>query len=339
MNKGIRTCLCTAATLALMAGAVTGCAGNKADLSAPSAGNTADQSDSVGQTNPSSTPLDSADAPAEPTPVTNKLPIQHYPNASYISVKDDPEDKLPSSGTVGDYEYTILNHSDSYTPQKTRGYYIDTTEEPDAPYYFIICSGKKSTGGHDINIVDLGMNGDKLFIVAEETSPAPEDRVTEAFEYPYCVLELDKKPASFEVINTGGYYFPYILEFINNEETAGSIPVDGGYEVPDGYCAVLHGGAGEITYKTYVYYRDNDSRNNPYYEYIHVTSTTTSWGATTWRNEFDTSGAKDTREEIVETAKLHGSGDCMMLPGDYRNVYSIDDFLKMDFIASEGSFT
>ena len=33
---------------------------------------------------------------------------------------------------------------------------------------------------------------------------------------------------------------------------------------------------------------------------------------------------------IVEVARQHNSCDCMTLPGDYRNGYSIDDFLKMD---------
>ena len=49
-------------------------------------------------------------------PVTNILPIQHYPNAVYISVKEDGDAGLPVNGTVGDYEYTILSSSDSTIP-------------------------------------------------------------------------------------------------------------------------------------------------------------------------------------------------------------------------------
>ena len=67
-----------------------------------------------------------------------------------------------------------------------------------------------------------------------------------------------------------------------------------------------------------------------YYPSDAKTSTTVSWGSTFWRDRFDSSGIKYSKEEIVEVARQHNSCDCMTLPGDYRNVYSIDDFLKMD---------
>ncbi|MBR3277495.1 MAG: protease complex subunit PrcB family protein [Lachnospiraceae bacterium] len=337
MDKGIKATLCTTCAFAVMFAAVTGCAIKFTNNEAEQAASSAAAADSAAD------PATDKTAGDQSAAVTYKLPVQHYPNAAYISVKEDNDAPLPASGTAGSYEYTVLSSFGSSAPmQKNRGYYIDTPEEPDAPYYFIICSGQKSTGGHGISIVDLGMYGDKLYIVAEETSPAPDEMVTEAFEYPYCVLELDKLPKSYEVINTGGIYFPYIIEFSDDEDTQNilyDLNDEDDYQVPDGYCAVLNGGGGEIAYKTYVYYRNGKSGEQPYYEYIHVTSVTTSWGATTWRDRLDASGSKSTKEEIVETARQHGSGDFMTLPGDYRNAYSIDDFLKMDFIATDGSFT
>ena len=328
MDKGIKATLCTTLAFALMFGIATGCSAVRSNI------RTGSDEDDPASVTTAKDPAVTGPASSEPTPVTYKLPIQHYPNASYISVKDTDE-KLPVSGTVGDYEYTVSKPQGLEVPnQKTRGFYIDTPEGQDTPCYFVICSGKKNTGGHDIKIVDLGMNGDKLYIVAEETAPAPDKMVTEALEYPYCVLELDKMPDSYEVINTGGVYFPYIIEVNMDDEETSNIIYDltdkDGYHVPEGYCAVLNGGAGEIAYKTYVYYHDDGSADQPYYEYINVTSTTVSWGSTFWRDRFDSSGIKYSKEEIVEVARQHNSCDWMTLPGDYRNVYSIDGFLKMD---------
>ena len=341
MDKGIKATLCVTCAFAVMFGIVTGCSVIRSNSTAASSGTTAASADATGTDTSADGPAaggDLSDPDTEPSQVTYKLPIQHYPNASYISVKDD-YGIFPSAGTVGGYEYTVAKpHGLDIPDQKTRGFYIDTLEEPDSPYYFIICSGKKSTGGHDIRIVDLGMNGNTLYIVAEETSPAPDEMVTEAFEYPYCVLELDKLPDSYEVINTGGFFFPRILEFSMDEETQNILYDlnDGNdYQVPDGYCAVLHGGSGEITYKTYVYCHDDSAGDQTYYEYIHVTSTTVSWGSPISRNTLDTAGTKDTKEAIVETARDHNSCQFMTLPGDYRNVYSINDFLTMEFVPSD----
>ena len=327
MDKGIKATLCTTLAFALMFGIATGCSAVRSNIRTGS-----DEEDPASVT----TAKDQAatdSSSSEPAPVTNKLPIQHYPNAAYISVKDADEE-LPVSGTVGNYEYTLSKSQEFEIPnQKTRGFYIESPERQDATCYFVICSGQKNTGGHNIKIVDLGMNGNRLFIVAEETSPAPDQMVTEALEYPYCVLELDKMPESYEVINTEGRYFSYILEpDMEDDETREileSLRGDG-YQVPEGYCAVLNGGAGEIAYKTYVYYHDDGSADQPYYEYINVTSTTVSWGSTIWKDRFDSSGIKNSKEEIVDAARQHGSCDYMTLPGDYRNLYSIDDFLKMD---------
>ena len=337
MDKGIKATLCTTCAFAVIFAAVTGCttAFSNAETVTPADTDTAVRRAS--ETTQAPAPDASDGTSGSQAPVTNILPIQHYPNAVYISVKEDGDAGLPVNGTVGDYEYTILNSSDSTIPMhKNRGFYIDSEEESGDTCYFIICSGQKSTGGYGISITDLGMNGNRLYIVVEETSPAPGDMVTEAIEYPYCVLELDKMPESYEVINTAGKYFSYILEpNMEDEETREIIESlrGDGYQIPDGYCAVLRGGSGEITYATYVYCRDDGT-----YDYIHVTSRSVSWGSPFSENMLDSSGTKDTREEIVETAREHNSCQFMILPGDYRNVYSINDFLTMEFVPSDAGF-
>ena len=221
MDKGIKATLCVTCAFAVMFGIVTGCSFIRSNSTAASSGTTAASANAAGADTSAggqSAGGDLSGSDADQASGTDKLPIHHYPNADYISVKND--ETLPAKGTVDGYEYTVAKPQGLDIPdQKTRGFYIDTLEEPDSPYYFIICSGQKNTGGHDIKIVDLGMNGNTLYIVAEETSPAPDEMVTEAFEYPYCVLELDKMPESYMIINTGGVIFPRILEINMDDET------------------------------------------------------------------------------------------------------------------------
>lgn len=229
MDKGIKATLCVTCAFAVMFGIVTGCSVIRSNITAEPSGKPAVSSDASGADASAGGPAAgaaSSGSDAELASGTDKLPIHHYPNADYISVKAD-YGIFPSIGTVGGYEYTVAKPQGIAIPdQKTRGFYIDTLEEPDSPYYLIICSGQKSTGGHDIKIVDLGMNGNTLYIVAEETSPAPDEMVTEAFEYPYCVLELDKMPESYVVINTGGVLFPRILEINMDDEKTRNIIYD-----------------------------------------------------------------------------------------------------------------
>ena len=95
--------------------------------------------------------------------------------------------------------------------------------------------------------------------------------------------------------------------------------------IEDGYIAVLSDGGGEIVYKTYVY-KDGEG-----YRYVNATSQTVSWGATKWEVRVDDRGYAATKDDVVAAAEIHGSCGCMNLPGDYSRIYTIDEFLNMDF--------
>jgi len=147
----------------------------------------------------------------ETTAATSTTATSAAAASGYTSVKD-PDGNLPASGKIGDIEYTINDNGYS-GQQKKRGYYIDTLDEPNAPYFIIICSGEKSTGGYDINITDIGTDpSGKWIITVEETSPEPTSVVTEAFTYPATVLQVNKLPAEteIEVVNTKGVPFDKI---------------------------------------------------------------------------------------------------------------------------------
>ena len=177
MLKGFKTTMCAALAFAVIAG-IAGC-------SLPSNSNT------------------SGNATTQATTAAT------YPQ-SYKSVKEDNNGTLPEKGQVGTMKYEILG-KDTYgnlmEKTKERGYYVDQLEQLDTPYFIVIYSGKKNTGGYDVKIVDLGLNDGELIITVEETSPAPDSAVTQAIDYPYCVLKLDKMPKDFKIVNTNGDEF------------------------------------------------------------------------------------------------------------------------------------
>ena len=207
MNSEIKATLCTMMAASVMFGVVTGC--SKASTASTTAADKAAEITTV-ETTESSTDANS-DSIAETTSGTDQLPVVQYPNGSYISIKD-PDSKLPETGTVGCCVYT-LNVDKAYNVTGLdRGYMLFMGIEPDSPMTFVICSGTKNTGGHDIKVVDLGMDGNKVVIVVEETSPDPDEMVTEGFEYPYCAIQFEEMPESFEIINTAGVSFTYVVD-------------------------------------------------------------------------------------------------------------------------------
>lgn len=116
-------------------------------------------------------------------------------------VSDTP---VPSSGALmNDLEYEIAN-GDSYNSQyKQRGYYVNAS---DNKYQYIICSGERSTGGYGIEItridtLDIGT----VIVTVEETTPAPDEVVTEAFTYPNCSITFSYEPPDGIIIkNSSG---------------------------------------------------------------------------------------------------------------------------------------
>ena len=193
-----------------------------------------------------------------------------------------------------------------------RGYYIDKTDKPDSPYYIIICSGEKPSDGYGIRIIDIGLDdNDCLTVMVEETAPSAKE-VAAVMTYPACALTVKRFPAELKVVSTAGETF---VRGDNGKEAE--------TEIVDGYCAVLHNGAGEIMQVTYVYKTDSGFR------YINATSTTVSYGSTKWKDTVKSSGTAATKEEVVDAARQFGSCGFATYPGD-MNPYSIDEFLKRD---------
>jgi len=123
--------------------------------------------------------------------------------------------KFATEGTISGISYTIhddYNHG-NYDYSK-RGYYVDTLNQPNAPYYFIITMGEKNTGGYSIFITDIKIDKEKnVEVIVKETEPKPGSIVTMAFTYPACCLELNVPVNNIKIINTDGEIFNLISDF------------------------------------------------------------------------------------------------------------------------------
>lgn len=303
MNRGIRDTLCLTMAFALITGIFAGC---KDRIERETAAGTKGSGD-----------------PTITVPVVSDTD----PKAG----SDNGSASDPATGSFPGLDYKVLDTDPFGIQESHKGYYILTESGSGGHYYIIIFSGEKNTGGYGIEVTGIEMeDDDTLIIEVTETSPSANDIVTQAFTYPHCVIELTRLPENLTIVNEHGYKFHLLSEGETDytpETHDVNIPIFGNEEdvIEDGYIAVLSDGGGEIVYKTYVY-KDGEG-----YRYVNATSQTVSWGSTKWEVRVDDRGNAATKDEVVKAAEIHGSCGCMNLPGDYSRIYTIDEFLNMDF--------
>ena len=97
--------------------------------------------------------------------------------------------------------------------------------------------------------------------------------------------------------------------------------------IPDGYIAIFHGGAGEITYETYIYKKDNGHANSGF-DYINVTNTTVSWGSSEWNSKITKRGSVQWTDDVFEVAKENGAYSYVTLPNSDKT-YTIEQYMGM----------
>ncbi len=229
-------------------------------------------------------------------------------------VDDSSEEQgysLPEHGTVAGVEYTVYNEGHNNGKEK-RGYFINSSGQPDAPYYIIINSGERPSGGYEIRIADIYEDSKGQFVIkVTETSPAPGSSVTANLTYPCCSLMVNKVPDRLIVVDANGN------EINRDDDKQVEVTADGGY------IAVLEDGSGEIIKKTYVY------RTDAGYRFVNVTATTVRWGSPEWKEVTNGSGEVSSKDEIVSVAKDHGSYGFVLFAGD-NNAYSVEEFLNRE---------
>lgn len=116
------------------------------------------------------------------------------------------------------------------------------------------------------------------------------------------------------------FIFSIIVLLLNNVSNSDIIP--------DDYIAVFNGGAGEITYSTYIYKIDNGHANYGF-EYINTTNTTKYWGSTEWDTKITKKGKFTWTDEAFAIAKKNYAYSYVKVPSG--EIYTIDEF-KSKFI-------
>ena len=94
-----------------------------------------------------------------------------------------------------------------YLDISKRGYYIDTLNQPNAPYLYIICMGQKNTGGYSLKIKEVNSIDGKTEIIVEEITPDKGDMVTMAITNPTIIVEFSKYQENIIIKNTEGQIF------------------------------------------------------------------------------------------------------------------------------------
>ena len=104
------------------------------------------------------------------------------------------------------YSYQIIEgyRSGNYDYTK-KGYYIDTSGEENAPYYYIITMGSNNTSGYSLKVdtIEFDYYGNAHIVVREE-APKNNDLVSMAFTYPSLAIRVDKAFHGITVKNTDG---------------------------------------------------------------------------------------------------------------------------------------
>lgn len=88
-----------------------------------------------------------------------------------------------------------------------RGYYIETLNQPDAPYLYIVCMGEKNTGGYNLKVKEVNIIDGKTEIMVEEIAPREDEMVSMAFTYPTVIVEFPKYQENIIIKNTKNEVF------------------------------------------------------------------------------------------------------------------------------------
>ena len=84
------------------------------------------------------------------------------------------------------------------------GYYIDSLNQINAPYFYIICMGEKNTGGYSLNVKEVNKVNDTTEIIIEEIVPSEGDVVTMAITNPTVIVEFPKYQDDITIKTTDG---------------------------------------------------------------------------------------------------------------------------------------
>ncbi len=89
-----------------------------------------------------------------------------------------------------DYKYRINTTYPSNCTERPRGYYIDSLNEVDAPYFYTICMGEQNSTGYSLELESVTKKDDNVEVIVKEIKPNPGDTVGMALTYPAITIEF-----------------------------------------------------------------------------------------------------------------------------------------------------
>ena len=104
---------------------------------------------------------------------------------------------IGSKGTVSNsnVKYSILKDCGSYTKRDltNRGYYIDTVNDVNPPYWYLITVGKKPNGCYGMKVDNIRANSNNINITISTTEADPYQACSQAIVYPYLCVKLENQ--------------------------------------------------------------------------------------------------------------------------------------------------
>ena len=143
---------------------------------------------------------------------TTKTQTTQKPTTVTTAIEKTPPPQIVTTEPamlMNDLTYEISMGEYYNSRYKARGYYCDVIN---GKYQYTICSGERATGGYGIKITGVdALNFGTVIVTVEESAPAPDTVVTEAFTYPNCIITFSNQlPAGIIIRNTSGAEFGYL---------------------------------------------------------------------------------------------------------------------------------
>ena len=101
-------------------------------------------------------------------------------------------------GGQSERHYQVIKTKEDYQKALAKGAITEDQKNELAKVDFgqyvvaVLHAGTKNTGGYDIGVASVRVDGETTYVVVDETGPKPGENVTMALTNPYCIVLLDK---------------------------------------------------------------------------------------------------------------------------------------------------
>lgn len=106
---------------------------------------------------------------------------------------------------ANDLDFTVV--AEQETPQELKGLIEERKTSPfkltysdEADLYLVVGYGEQKTGGYSVQVKDIYLTKDSIYLNTELLGPDSKERVTESPSYPYIVIKIQyrEEPVIFE---------------------------------------------------------------------------------------------------------------------------------------------